>query len=76
MCGKALIDKICQMLVFDWDVVVRHTYREANRLTDALAKHSFTVNEEVCSFQVCPDFCKHQLDADEKGLVTYRSVIA
>ncbi|KAK2435125.1 hypothetical protein QL285_020204 [Trifolium repens] len=58
------------------DVVVRHAYREANRLADALAKHSFTVNEEVCSFQVCPDFCKHQLDVDQKGLVTLKSVIA
>jgi ribonuclease HI len=74
MCGKALVDKICQMLKMDWDVVVKHTYREANRLADALAKHSFSVKDEVCFFQDCPQFCKHQLDADVKGIVSPRSV--
>jgi ribonuclease HI len=74
MSGKTLVTKICQLLVFDWEVVVRHTYREANRLADALAKHSFSMNDEVCFFQDCPGFCKHQMDADEKGFVTPRSV--
>jgi hypothetical protein len=74
MCGKALVDKICQMLKMNWDVVVKHTYREANSLADALAKHSFSVKDEVCFFQDCPYFCKHQLDADVKGFVSPRSV--
>jgi ribonuclease HI len=74
MCGKALVDKICQMLKMDGDVVVKHTYREANSLADALAKHSFSVKDEVCFFQDCPNFCKHQLDADVKGFVSPRSV--
>jgi hypothetical protein len=58
----------------DWDAVVKHTYREANRLADALAKHSFSVTDEVCFFQNCPQFCKHQLDADVKGFVSPCSV--
>jgi hypothetical protein len=64
MSGKAQVTKICQLLVFHWEVVVRHTYCETN----------FSVNDEVCFFQDCPDFCKHRLDADEKGFVIPRNV--
>ncbi|KAK2419102.1 heat shock 70 kDa protein [Trifolium repens] len=74
MHGRALIGRIGQMMEHDWEVVVKHVYREANQLADALAKHSFTVKDEVCSFRVCPNFCKHVLDADEKGSTTPRSV--
>jgi hypothetical protein len=47
---------------------------EANQLANALAKHSFTVKDDVCFFRVCPDFCKHVLDADEKGSTTPKSM--
>jgi hypothetical protein len=46
MCGKALVGKICQLMDLDWEVVVKHTYREANGLTDALARHNFSVKDE------------------------------
>ncbi|PNX57339.1 putative ureidoglycolate hydrolase, partial [Trifolium pratense] len=36
LCGKALVDKICRMMELDWEVIVKHTYREANQLADAL----------------------------------------
>jgi ribonuclease HI len=74
MCGKALVDKICQMLKMDWDVVVKHTYREANRLADALAKHSFSVKDEVCFFQIVRIFVSISLDADVKGFVSPHSM--
>jgi ribonuclease HI len=72
--GRALISRIGQMMDHDWEVVVKHVYREANQLADALAKHSFIVKDVCCFFRVCPDFCKHVLDADEKGSTTPRSV--
>jgi ribonuclease HI len=75
MNGRALIGRIGQMMEHDWEVVVKHAYREANQLADALAKRSFTVKDDCCFFRVCPDFCKHVLDADEKGSTTPRSVI-
>jgi hypothetical protein len=74
MCGKALVGKICQLMDLDWEVVVKHTYREANGLTDALARHNFSVKDEDCFFQDCPSFCKHILDADVKRSVSPRSV--
>jgi ribonuclease HI len=74
MCGKALVGRICQIMDLDWDVIVNHSYREANWLADALARHSFYVNDEACFFHDCPNFCKHHLDADEKGIVSPRSV--
>jgi ribonuclease HI len=74
MGGKAIVGRICQLLELDWDVVVTHVYREANCLADALASHSFSVKDKVCFFQDCPSFCKHQLDADEKGIVSLRNV--
>jgi ribonuclease HI len=75
MNGRALIGRIGQMMEHDWEVVVKHVYREANQLADALAKHSFTVKDVCCFFRVCPDFCKHVLDADEKESTTPTSVI-
>jgi ribonuclease HI len=41
MCGRALIERICEMLEYDWEVVFKHSYRETDHLADALAKHSF-----------------------------------
>jgi hypothetical protein len=58
----------------DWDVVVKHSYREVNYLADALTRHSFDMKDDVGFFQDCPTFCKHQLVADEKGIVSPRSI--
>jgi hypothetical protein len=51
MCGRALIRKIVDLLVHDWEVIFKHFYREANHLADALAKHSFLVKDEIGFFQ-------------------------
>jgi ribonuclease HI len=75
MCGRALVGRICQLMELDWDVVVKHSYREANCLADALARHSFDMKDDVGFFQDCPTFCKHHLVADEKGIVSPRSIL-
>jgi hypothetical protein len=66
MCGKALVGKICQLMDLDWEVVVKHTYREA--------RHNFSVKDEDCFFQDCSSFCNHILDVDVKVSVSPRSV--
>jgi hypothetical protein len=39
--GRALIEKICQLLALEWQVVVHHSYHEANQYTDVLASYFF-----------------------------------
>jgi ribonuclease HI len=73
-CGKALIRSISELLRDDWEVSITHSYREANNLADALANYSFSKKDKFCIFQDCPDYCKHLLDADVKGVTTPRSV--
>jgi ribonuclease HI len=74
ICGKTLVGRICQLMEHEWEVVFKHSYREANYLADALAKNSFIVMDDACFFSDCPDFCKHLFDADEKGFTTPRRV--
>jgi ribonuclease HI len=38
------------MLELDWEVVFKHSYREANQLADVLAKHSYSIEDECCFF--------------------------
>jgi hypothetical protein len=73
--GISLIRRIWQMLELDWEVVFKHSYREANQLADVLAKHSYSIEGECCFFQDCPSCFKHILVADEKGFVTPRSIL-
>jgi hypothetical protein len=75
LCGKALIERICVMLKYDWEVVIKHTYREANQLADGLANRSYSLEDKLCLFPDCPAYCKHLLDADLKGITTPRSVV-
>jgi hypothetical protein len=74
VCGRALIGRIGELLEEDWDVTFKHSYREANQLADALAKHSFLMKDKFSFFQDCPGHYKHLLDADEQGVTTPRTV--
>jgi hypothetical protein len=73
--GKPLVDRICRILEEDWKVVVNHSYREANQLADALARHSYSLSDTCCFFFVdCPNDFKYIIAADEKGFVTPRII--
>ncbi|MCI55303.1 ethylene responsive transcription factor 1b, partial [Trifolium medium] len=37
MCGRSLVEKIRRLFHLDREVVVRHSYHEANQCADALA---------------------------------------
>jgi ribonuclease HI len=72
--GKALIRSISDLLKDNWEVSIKHSYREANNLADALANYSFSTKDKFCFFQDCPGYCKHIFDADVKGVTTPKSV--
>jgi hypothetical protein len=72
--GKSLVTKICKMLELAWEVVINHSYREANKLANVLANHSYSLSDMCCFFDDCPSNFKHLLDVDEKGIGTPRLV--
>ncbi|MCI01168.1 ribonuclease H, partial [Trifolium medium] len=54
LMGRALVNKIRSFIALDWEVVVRHTYREANQCVDALANLGCSLNSEMCVLESCP----------------------
>jgi ribonuclease HI len=74
VCGRAFIGRIGELVEDSWEVTFKHSYREANQLADALAKHSFLMKDKFTCFQDCPGHYKHILDADEQGVTTPRTV--
>lgn len=53
-----------------WEVVVTHLYREANRVTDALAHHCYSMNEASIFFADCPIDYTKVLKIDVMRIVT------
>jgi hypothetical protein len=41
----ALVEKIRKLLSLDWEIVVHHSYREANQCANALATYGCNMNE-------------------------------
>lgn len=68
--GRVVVHNICRMLDFEWKVVVRHSYREVNRLTDALTIYNYHLNEMYCCFEACLEDFKYILVADGNGVAT------
>jgi hypothetical protein len=52
--GKSLVERIRRLLELDWEVVVRHSYREANFCADALANHGCLMENDSVFFAACP----------------------
>lgn len=53
--------KIHRLMALDWEVVVQHSYREANQCADALANHGCRMDPEICFYNVCPSSFSHLL---------------
>ncbi|XP_028761232.1 uncharacterized protein LOC114719845 [Neltuma alba] len=52
-------------LIFsNWDLEVRHAYREANKCADYLAKTAHDGNEDVRLIHMPPPFCMNQMEED------------
>lgn len=73
--GRSIVQEIWRLLDLDWKVVLNHSYREANKLVDALAKYSFSIEDMCIIFSNCSDVFTHIQDADVRGSVTPRAVV-
>jgi hypothetical protein len=63
------------MMALDWEVEVRHTYREANKCADALANYGCMSRADSQFFTCCPNFIKDLFDADNLGISTPRLIL-
>lgn len=60
---RALMNKIQTYMEMDWEIDVRHTFREDNHCVDALAKNGFELYENYCFFDSYPPRFRHLFDA-------------
>jgi ribonuclease HI len=67
--GGVLVEQISKMMSLDWEVEVRHTYREANKCAYALANYGCMSRVDIQFFTCCPDFIKDLFVADNLGVV-------
>jgi hypothetical protein len=72
--GKSLVERIRRLLELDWEVVVRHSYREANFCADALANHGCLVENDSVFFAAYPSKFSHLLIANIMRIATPRLV--
>ncbi|MCI24591.1 putative non-LTR retroelement reverse transcriptase [Trifolium medium] len=73
--GSALVYKIRRLLKkLDWEVVVHHSYREANQCADALANIGVSSRIRSRFFETCPTQLNHVFLADIMGITTPRLV--
>ena len=52
-CGMSLSEKICHLFQLEWEVVVRHSYREGNQCAYALANYGCLIGYYIPFFNVC-----------------------
>jgi hypothetical protein len=74
MAGNVLVEQINKMIALDWEVELRHTYREANKCANALANYGCMGSVENKIFDCCPEFIKDLFVADSLGITTPRLI--
>lgn len=72
--GRALVDKKIRLIELDWKVLVKHTYREVNQCTNALANIGCNMVNDCIYFDVCPSQIRHLFLADVGGITTPRMI--
>ncbi|KAF7825260.1 ribonuclease H [Senna tora] len=65
-----LILEIRSMLTRHWQVKLSHTFKEGNRLADAIANFAHSLSFDICILEHPPDFCKQVLADDARGNVS------
>jgi ribonuclease HI len=75
VAGSVLVEQIYKMMSLDWEVEVRHTYREANKCADALANYGCMSRADIQFFTCCPNFIKDLFVADNLGISTPRLIV-
>lgn len=46
--------KICRLLELEWEVVIRHSYRETNQYANALANFVHSLGSYIVYYESCP----------------------
>jgi len=52
----------------DWEVKVRHSYREADSCTDTLANIGYSMRFILMTYESCPTQIRHLLVVDQIGV--------
>ncbi|MCH81760.1 ethylene responsive transcription factor 1b, partial [Trifolium medium] len=68
--GWSLVLNIRQLLEWEWEVKIAHTYREANKCADALANVGCQLGRELIFYEDCPPHMKDIVLADVMGITT------
>jgi hypothetical protein len=55
--GGALVMRIRRLLELDWEVVINHSYREANKCADVFANIGCTIDTHMVYYDTCPRGC-------------------
>jgi ribonuclease HI len=72
--GGSLVMRIRKLLELDWEVVIDHVYREANKCADMLANIGCTLDTHMVYYDICPIECHSVMLADVLGIATPRSI--
>jgi hypothetical protein len=72
--GCAIINQIRRLLDLDWEVVVKHSYREANKCADVLADIGCTLESHIMYYESCPSECHLVWSDDVLGIATPRLI--
>lgn len=67
-CRLGVMSECRSVLRRQWDVVINHVYREANRVTDALAAKVLYMDRGLYILHEPPPYVRGQLLQDETGL--------
>jgi ribonuclease HI len=73
--GWSLCQKIWRLLHLNWEVRIRHTYREANLCADALASIGCGVGNTMIFYESCPTQIRQLFIADAAGTNVSRLVV-
>jgi ribonuclease HI len=73
--GLALVKKIKRLIQFEWEIVISHSYREANSCADALASMGCLLDGNTVYFEECPAQIRHLLVSDAMGFTTPRLIL-
>jgi ribonuclease HI len=70
LSGQALVKNIRRLLDSDWEVIVSHSYREANKCADALATYGCSLDRNIMFFYRCSSQISQLLLAGVTGFTT------
>jgi ribonuclease HI len=73
--GWNLCNRIWKIMEREWEVHIRHTYREGNFSADALAHMGSNLGSAVMFYECCPDEIRNLVSADAIGASAPRLVV-